>query len=275
MKRSRGNFVVLSGLIVAAIVGLVGFWTWNFMNRSAAQAEKPRIVAVSDKPIILGPAIEGKPVVMEMAQAVEEKAVEAAGLTVPAAPVDEEAEAAPKDAPAPEPAIPDAIASSKEAGTWIFIDKANFRLYLAEKNTVLDSWGIAVGKNTGNKRKSGDLRTPEGKFTIQQIQDSSSWNHDFKDGKGVIKNAYGPWFIRIKTGWSGIGIHGTHDPDSIGTLATEGCVRMKNEELEVLKAKVSVGMPVLIASNATEDDKAYELEQTKKRNTAKRGSAKK
>jgi lipoprotein-anchoring transpeptidase ErfK/SrfK len=93
----------------------------------------------------------------------------------------------------------------------------------------------------------GDNRTPEGDFTISSIEDSRSWTHDFRDGKGAIRGAYGPWFIRLATpGWKGIGIHGTHDPDSIGTAVTEGCIRLKNADLIRLAAWISVGIPVTI-----------------------------
>ena len=135
-------------------------------------------------------------------------------------------------------------------GQWIYIDKAAYRLYLVDGRNVVDSWGIAVGKNAGNKRAVGDMRTPEGTFTVQQIQNAQSWTHDFKDGKGVIKNAYGPWFIRLKTGkWRGIGIHGTHAPESIGTKATEGCIRLRDEDLKKLKPRVKIGMKVVIGAN--------------------------
>ncbi|MDD4365864.1 MAG: L,D-transpeptidase, partial [Synergistales bacterium] len=49
-----------------------------------------------------------------------------------------------------------------------------------------------------------------------------------------------------KTGWQGIGIHGTHDPDSIGTLVTEGCIRLLNENVLWLRERVAVGTKVLI-----------------------------
>jgi len=71
--------------------------------------------------------------------------------------------------------------------------------------------------------------------------------HDFGDGKGPIAGAYGPKFIRLKTGWSGIGIHGTHDPAYIGKRVTEGCIRLKNEDLAELVPYVKVGMKVQIA----------------------------
>ncbi len=51
----------------------------------------------------------------------------------------------------------------------------------------------------------------------------------------------------MKTGWSGIGIHGTLGPNSIGKNVTEGCIRLKNENLWTLKEKyIKVDMVVLI-----------------------------
>ena len=132
-------------------------------------------------------------------------------------------------------------------GTWIKIRKHEHKLYVMKDNEVIKAYGIAVGRNPGQKERAGDCRTPEGNFTVQQIQNAGSWTHDFKDGKGVIMGAYGPWFIRLKTGWNGIGIHGTHDPGSIGTDVTEGCIRLQNKDVEELKKQyIKVGLPVVI-----------------------------
>jgi lipoprotein-anchoring transpeptidase ErfK/SrfK len=104
-----------------------------------------------------------------------------------------------------------------------------------------------VGKNTGDKQRVGDMRTPEGEFPIVQIQNSSKWTHDFQDGKGPTRGAYGPYFIRLGTpGWTGIGIHGTHAPDSIGTNVTEGCIRLTNEDVQTLRKMVKIGDKVVI-----------------------------
>ena len=46
--------------------------------------------------------------------------------------------------------------------------------------------------------------------------------------------------------WGGIGIHGTHDPASIGTRASEGCIRLENSQVEALKKLVCVGTKVVI-----------------------------
>jgi lipoprotein-anchoring transpeptidase ErfK/SrfK len=129
----------------------------------------------------------------------------------------------------------------------IVIQKTEFTLSLFRGDSLLGVYQIAVGRNPGDKKRVGDRTTPVGEFTISQIQNSASWVHDFGDGKGPIAGAYGPWFLRLKTpGWTGIGIHGTHDPASLGTMATEGCIRLSNEKISELKNMVTVGTPVII-----------------------------
>lgn len=129
----------------------------------------------------------------------------------------------------------------------ISIDKGDFTLKLLGNGKLLHTFPIATGKNSGDKQRVGDMRTPNGDFVIDDICEASSWPHDFGDGKGVIPNAYGPWFLSIETpGWTGIGIHGTHDPASIGTMASEGCLRMYNEDVALLKKFVKMGTKVHI-----------------------------
>lgn len=131
---------------------------------------------------------------------------------------------------------------------YIIISKQDFTLSLYDSDDrLVCRFPVAVGKNYGNKQRSGDMKTPEGDFSIQQIQPASDWGHDFGDGKGWIPNCYGNWFIRLKTPpHRGIGIHGTHAPESIGTRATEGCIRLRNADLDSLKPLLRVGMPVAI-----------------------------
>lgn len=128
---------------------------------------------------------------------------------------------------------------------FIAVCKESMTLAVYDFNSCLRAvYPIACGRALGNKEKPGDMKTPEGLFSVQQIQDASAWTHDFGDGKGEIRGAYGSHFIRLKTpGHRGIGIHGTHDPASIGTRATEGCVRLNNSDLlELVKKYVYVGV---------------------------------
>ena len=147
--------------------------------------------------------------------------------------------------PRPEPYRPESPAHD---GLWLHVVKGQYKMYLYNGRSLERIYDIAVGANGGQKRRVGDSRTPTGTFTVQQVQNSTAWTYDFNDGNGPTPGAYGPWFIRLKTpGWTGIGIHGTHDPGSIGTMITQGCVRMYNNELEELKRRVFRGMKVVIS----------------------------
>jgi lipoprotein-anchoring transpeptidase ErfK/SrfK len=130
----------------------------------------------------------------------------------------------------------------------IVVSKSDFTLtVLSEKEDTLYHCIIAYGKNPGNKTAIGDHRTPEGTFQVKMIYDATSWKHDFGDGKGTIHGAYGPYFIRLNVpGFESIGIHGTCFPESMGTMATEGCVRCTNEDITNIVKYISIGSDVMI-----------------------------
>ena len=135
----------------------------------------------------------------------------------------------------------------------VYIKKSAFTLYLLDdKNNVIRFYDCTIGKNPGQKTKRGDMKTPTGTFLVDEICDARSWTHDFGDGKGEIKGAYGPWFISINTdamskgAWGGIGIHGTHKPNLMRARDSEGCIRLQNQNVEELKQYVRVGTKVVI-----------------------------
>lgn len=142
---------------------------------------------------------------------------------------------------------------------FILISKPEYRLYVCE---VMDGdtvkrvhYPVCVGKAKGQKQKKGDMRTPEctadNPFVITEIKDASQWYHDFGDGRGSILS-YGNWFMRLKTpGFSGIGIHGsTNNESSVPGRGSEGCIRLRNDDLDDLKAKYAfVGMKVVILAD--------------------------
>lgn len=139
---------------------------------------------------------------------------------------------------------------------FIVIDKPALHLSVYEPqggDTVLIArYPVCVGKNYGQKEKSGDMKTPEctldNPFSITEIKPASDWTHDFGDGRGAIL-AYGNWFMRLKTpGHKGIGIHGsTNNEGSVPGRGSEGCIRLLNDDLDELKENYAfVGMKVII-----------------------------
>lgn len=149
----------------------------------------------------------------------------------------------------------DGIIQGIQHARLILISKQDMKLRLIDyKGNELFVTDIACGARYGNKEEQGDMKTPEGVFSIVDIQNSQKWTHDFHDGKGEIKGAYGPFFIRLCVpGHKGIGIHGTHDSLSIGTRVTEGCVRLENEKLEKLVPMLSVPMTVIITPSVEDE----------------------
>ena len=118
-----------------------------------------------------------------------------------------------------------------EGDPFIVVDKQASKLFL------VDPVGATLR----------EYKTPEGIFKISEVLNSRGLSHDFKDGNGPVPEAYGPWFLRLNVpGFVDIGIHGTPFPESIGTRATEGCIRLRNEDITDLKQRVGVGTTVII-----------------------------
>gem|GEM_PF-1086919 len=147
---------------------------------------------------------------------------------------------------------------------FIVASKKDYYLYVYEAQgadtVMLARYDMAYGLKTGDKMWRGDMRTPhstmEKPFYISQIQTASSWRHDFGDGRGNIL-AYGDYFMRLKMNNMsyGIGIHGsTNNAESVPGRASEGCIRLRNEDLRDLNRHYAfVGMKVVIKSELSDD----------------------
>ncbi len=124
-------------------------------------------------------------------------------------------------------------------GYFIRITKSSRQLTLFKDGSAVKIYPVGVGKNSVDKTRREDNATPEGNFRIQSINDSRSWKFN-----GA--NAYGPWFLRLDTSsgafsgksWTGIGIHGTSNENSIGGFVSHGCIRMFNKDITELKETV-------------------------------------
>ena len=126
----------------------------------------------------------------------------------------------------------------------IVISKTDFTLKVYNLMTaeLLGEYPVTVGKNPdlSDKKEVGDNRTPEGTFKIVSIEDSSAWTYN-----GEL--AYGPWFLRLATPpWTGIGIHGTNEPEMLGAPGSRGCIRMDNDDLLKVVSMADVGTVVEI-----------------------------
>lgn len=61
----------------------------------------------------------------------------------------------------------------------ILISKQEMKLRLIDyKGQEIFCAPVATGKNVGDKRKQGDMRTPEGVFQVSDIQQATDWKHE-------------------------------------------------------------------------------------------------
>lgn len=133
---------------------------------------------------------------------------------------------------------------------------------LGHKSERLVSFRIAIGKQNGDKQKSGDNKTPEGIYFAEKII----------NGRGLPAK-YGPLAIPIdfpnpldkfngKTGY-GIWLHGVEKDSRIEEAnVTEGCVAFYNADITSLAQWLSPMQSVIvIAKDAAEVNKPEDVEQ--------------
>ena len=121
----------------------------------------------------------------------------------------------------------------------IIIDKSQSVLTLLLNDEVIKSYIVSTGKNNC---------TPVGTFKIRDKLLRPVWyNRGVAVPADSPENVLGSRWMGITTEESGYGIHGTIEPESIGYQCTDGCVRMKNEEVEELYTIVPIGTIVTIA----------------------------
>ena len=118
-------------------------------------------------------------------------------------------------------------------GAWsIHVSKSQYVLCLYCNDELYRIYFVGIGRQD---------RTPVGSFTINSKIFHPAWT---PPGKNI---PYGEPGNVLGTHWMGLlpiddtnpalrgyGIHGTWEPDSIGTGASAGCIRMRNEEVEEL-----------------------------------------
>lgn len=107
-----------------------------------------------------------------------------------------------------------------------------------------------MGKNTGDKRFSGDQKTPEGVYFLQEKLEGSTLDFSLY-GKRAFTTDYPNFFDRIegKTGY-GIWLHAVPDEVPL-TRGSRGCVVVRNQAILDLTQFVRLGRtPILIQAQS-------------------------
>lgn len=127
----------------------------------------------------------------------------------------------------------------------IEVDLSDYTLTLLHNGTFFKEYLVGVGRED---------RTPPGQYTVGTKIVHPPWDRNSK-GLGVIpygdpRNQLGECWMSLVPSSPGLpmdlGIHGTAKPDTVGTDASAGCVRMRNHEVVELYAFILPGVQVNI-----------------------------
>jgi peptidoglycan hydrolase-like protein with peptidoglycan-binding domain len=108
----------------------------------------------------------------------------------------------------------------------ILVDITNKTLTVYSDGSKYHTFKVAVGKWSS--------RSPVGEWRI--IQKLDMW-----DG-----SAFGDKWMKLNVPWGNYGIHGTDKPSSIGYNASHGCIRMYNNDVNILYSWVKIGTRVKV-----------------------------
>lgn len=126
---------------------------------------------------------------------------------------------------------------------YVIVNKKTNELAYIIEGEVKQIYDVATGKFNAT--------TPEGEHTVV-VKAMNPYYRKLNIPGGDKQNPLGSRWIGFDAeGTDGrmYGIHGTNNPYSIGMYITSGCVRMKNEDVEILYEQVPLGTKVLIISS--------------------------
>ena len=125
----------------------------------------------------------------------------------------------------------------------VLVDLDAHWVFYAAGDEVIAAWPAGVGKESS--------ATQVGTYTVGEKNKSPMW---FPKGRkpvpfGDPENPLGSrWIAWLDDGKAstGLGFHGTNEPDSIGKDASQGCIRMRTADIEELYEILPVGAEVRV-----------------------------
>lgn len=140
---------------------------------------------------------------------------------------------------------PNSVNNNKTINRLVIVNKSNYTVNFYKYGKLTLQYRCAIGKNS--------TPTPNGKFTIVNKLVNPYYNKENIAG-GDPSNPLGKRWLGI----GGLyGIHGTPYRNSIGSMASNGCVRMKDEDIINLFKYLYKGDVVLIGSGGSRSIAAY------------------
>ena len=165
----------------------------------------------------------------------------------------------------------EAIHLSRGGKKVILIDKYAHQCVVLQSGKPIRYFDVELGTNwMGDKRKKGDKTTPEGVYRITQVKEGARTNfhkallinypNDEDKRRLAAEKRKGTLALPADIG----GLIEIHGHGGKGVDWTDGCVALKNEDMDVICRLVSTGVPVIIVGSLKPLNDIYEKISDKK-----------
>ena len=134
----------------------------------------------------------------------------------------------------------------------VIVNTPEFALYHIIGNETAIRYGVAVGREGFDwagiaevgRKVEWPMWTPPASMIVRRPE-LEQWRYGMPGGP---ENPLGARAIYLFDGARDtlFRIHGTNEPESIGTAASSGCIRMLNEEVSELYESVHIGTKVIV-----------------------------
>ena len=136
----------------------------------------------------------------------------------------------------------------------LLVEKSQNKMHVIDNGEVIKTFDISLGQNPiGHKQQRGDLRTPEGRYTINYKNYNSkfyrslsiSYPNEFDVAKARTRGVDPGDAIVIHGLPNGVSDHDINGP-IVPQNWTEGCIALRNYEMDQLWPLVDVDTPIEI-----------------------------
>ncbi len=155
--------------------------------------------------------------------------------------------------------VPRALLSlSVDTDYALIVDKTKNRLYVYHNSgpglspELVDDFYVVLGKQTGDKFREGDLKTPSGIYFVTSYLPDEKLPPLYGSGAFPV-NYPNEYDHRLKKTGKGIWLHGTDKSlYSRPPLDSEGCVVLTNEEFTRIAQYVEIGRTPIVISESVD-----------------------
>jgi len=148
--------------------------------------------------------------------------------------------------------IPMLLADDLPRADSVLVEKARRRLSLIRDGRIYRSYAVSLGREpVGHKQREGDLRTPEGQYTLDWRNPESccykslhvSYPNE-EDRRRAVERGDDPGGLIMvhgqENGWGWLGFLGPY------LYETHGCIALRNTHMEEIWNAVDDGTPIEI-----------------------------